>query len=80
MSSNPTVRRARRTQESVHRRNLSALLRQVHQHGPLTRAVLARRLGLNRSTVMTLTAELAAAGLVREEPPVETGRAAGRRW
>ncbi len=47
----------------------------MHVEGALSRTALAERTGLNRSTIMTLTAELAAAGLVREEKPAETGRA-----
>lgn len=54
---------------------LGTLLRHVHLHGPTSRAVLAERMGLNRSTIMALTAELAAAGLVREEQPTDTGKA-----
>jgi predicted NBD/HSP70 family sugar kinase len=67
--------KAGRSQEETHQRNLGALLRQVHLRGPLSRAVLSGRMGLNRSTIMTLTAELTAAGLVREEIPRETGKA-----
>lgn len=54
--------------------NLGILLRHVHLGGPTSRAALAERLGLNRSTILGLTAELAAAGLVREQLPVDTGR------
>ena len=54
--------------------SVGSVLRQVHLDGPLSRAELAQRLGLNRSTIMALTAELAASGLVREEPPADTGR------
>lgn len=61
--------------KDAHRRNLGALLRQVHLHGPASRTELAERMGVNRSTIMALTAELTAAGLVREELPGETGRA-----
>jgi predicted NBD/HSP70 family sugar kinase len=63
------------SQEEIHRRNLSALLRHVHLGGPVSRIELAERMGLNRSTIMALTAELTAAGLVREEHPTDTGRA-----
>ncbi|MEV6348410.1 ROK family transcriptional regulator [Actinoplanes sp. NPDC051851] len=51
------------------RSSLGGLLRQVHVSGPLSRAVLAERMGVNRSTILALTAELAGVGLVREEPP-----------
>jgi predicted NBD/HSP70 family sugar kinase len=54
--------------------NLGALLRHVHLSGSVSRTVLAERLGLNRSTIKALTADLAAAGLVREETPADTGR------
>lgn len=57
------------------RRNLGALLRRVHLGGPVSRVGLAEWLGVNRSTVMALTAELAAAGLVREVPATASGRA-----
>jgi predicted NBD/HSP70 family sugar kinase len=58
--------------EEIRRHNLGALLKLVHTNGPVSRAALARRLGLNRSTIMGLTAELTAAGLVREEHPEGT--------
>jgi predicted NBD/HSP70 family sugar kinase len=67
--------RAGPSQEEVRRHNLGTLLRYIHLHGPTSRAVLADRIGLNRSTIMALTADLTAAGLVREELPRETGRA-----
>lgn len=54
--------------------NLGTLLRHVHLSGPISRAALAERMELNRSTIMALTAELVAAGLVREETPADTGR------
>jgi predicted NBD/HSP70 family sugar kinase len=67
--------RAAPSQDEVRRQNLGALLRQLHVHGALSRAELTASLGLNRSTIGALTADLAAAGLVREELPRETGRA-----
>lgn len=51
-------------QVDVHRRNVGTLLRHLHLGGPVSRAVLAERMGLNRSTIMGLTAELAGAGLL----------------
>ncbi|MDG4797919.1 ROK family transcriptional regulator [Micromonospora sp. WMMD1082] len=62
-------------QEEIRRRNAGALLRHVHLRGPASRAELAERMGLNRSTIMALTTELHRAGLVHEEPPTDTGRA-----
>src|SRR5256885_16487105 len=67
--------RAGPSQEEIRRHNLGALLRLVHVHGAMSRAELTTMLGLNRSTIGALTADLAAAGLVREELPRETGRA-----
>lgn len=67
--------RAGPSQEEVRRHNLGALLRYVHVHGATSRAELTTALGLNRSTIGALTADLAAAGLVSEGAPKETGRA-----
>lgn len=67
--------RAGPSQEEVRRYNLGALLRYVHVHGATSRAELTTRLGLNRSTIGALTAELTTAGLVSEQAPRETGRA-----
>jgi predicted NBD/HSP70 family sugar kinase len=50
------------------------LLRHVHVAGPLTRAELAERMGVNRSTVLALTARLAQAGLISEHVPLATHR------
>jgi predicted NBD/HSP70 family sugar kinase len=61
--------RAGATQDELRRHNLSTLLRHVHMHGPTSRATLTNRMQLNRSTIGALTADLAAAGLVREELP-----------
>ncbi|MFZ5852176.1 MAG: ROK family protein [Actinomycetota bacterium] len=63
------VARSGATQEEVRRHNLAALLGYVHLRGPTTRAALTVAMGLNRSTIGALTAELVGAGLVREEPP-----------
>ena len=62
-------------QGDTRRRNLGALLRRVHLGGAASRVELADWLGVNRSTVMALTADLAAAGLVREVPATTSGRA-----
>jgi len=67
--------RAAPSQEDVRRHNLGTLLRYVHVHGATSRAELTARLGLNRSTIGALTAELTIAGLVTERAPAETGRA-----
>jgi predicted NBD/HSP70 family sugar kinase len=67
--------RAGPSQEEVRRHNLGTLLRYVHVHGATSRAELTSQLGLNRSTIGALTAELTTAGLVSEQTPRETGRA-----
>ncbi|MEU5565691.1 ROK family protein [Micromonospora musae] len=63
------------SQDEIRRQNLGALLRHVHVHGATSRAELTTALGLNRSTIGALTADLAGAGLVSEGAPKETGRA-----
>jgi len=54
--------------------SLGVLLRHVHLAGPISRAALAERMGLNRSTILGLTNELAGAGLIREEMPIDAVR------
>ncbi len=58
-------------QDEMRRHNRGAFLRLVHLSGGISRAELARRMELNRSTIKTLTAELSAAGLVREVPQTD---------
>jgi predicted NBD/HSP70 family sugar kinase len=66
---------SRNVSEAVRQRNLGALLRMVHVGGPASRSTLARRMGLNRSTIMALTGELTTAGLISEDRPHVSGRA-----
>ncbi|MEV8517036.1 ROK family protein [Dactylosporangium sp. NPDC051484] len=66
------------SQEEIRRSNLGALLRSVHLHGAMSRADLTASLGLNRSTIGALTADLAATGLVSEGVPREQRGRAGR--
>ncbi|MCX7645179.1 MAG: ROK family transcriptional regulator [Rhodobacteraceae bacterium] len=54
--------------------NAAAALRALHAGGPLSRAELARRLGLNRSSSGQIVAELTQAGLVREVEDTSAGR------
>lgn len=61
------------TVDDVRRRNLSTLLRLVHERGATSRADLTAVTGLNRSTVKLLTGELVDAGLLRESAPVGRG-------
>ncbi|MGA8208645.1 MAG: ROK family transcriptional regulator, partial [Nocardioidaceae bacterium] len=68
-------RRAVTSQEQVRRANAGALLRWVHANGPTSRAVLTQALGLNRSTIGDLTAQLESLGLVSEQAPTSARRA-----
>lgn len=61
--------------EEIRRHNLGLLLEQVHRDGELTRAELTQRLGLNRSTIGALVAELAALDLITEHVPTGNERA-----
>jgi predicted NBD/HSP70 family sugar kinase len=60
--------------DELRRANLRAILQTVHTGGPTTRAVLTQQLGLNRSTIGGLTAELQSLGLVFEESAALPGR------
>lgn len=53
--------------ETVRRANLSAILRELHVRGPLSRSALVGLTGLTRSAIRGLIGELVAGGLVREE-------------
>jgi len=50
--------------DAIRRRNLSALLRQVHIEGTVSRAALGEVLGLSKTTIAELVAELVDIGLV----------------
>ncbi|WP_214468544.1 ROK family transcriptional regulator [Microbacterium flavescens] len=63
--------------EGVRQRNLARLLRLVHLEGPLSRAVLTEKTGLNRSTIADLVAELVRVRLVEERAP-DPSRRVGR--
>jgi predicted NBD/HSP70 family sugar kinase len=63
--------------EELRRVNTSALLSWVHHNGPTTRARLTQELGLNRSTIGDLTAQLCESGLVEELRPDRVGPEAG---
>jgi predicted NBD/HSP70 family sugar kinase len=53
--------------ETVRRANLSAIVREVHLNGGLSRSELVARTGLTRSGIRVVIGELVAAGLLREE-------------
>jgi predicted NBD/HSP70 family sugar kinase len=59
--------------ETVRRANLSAIVRELHGRGPLSRSELVARTGLTRSAIRGLIGELALAGLVSEERAVRRG-------
>ena len=59
--------------ERLRRGNLSAALEVLHHHGPLRRADLTQRLGLNRSTIASVVGELQQLGLAFESTPQSTG-------
>jgi predicted NBD/HSP70 family sugar kinase len=53
--------------ETVRRSNLSAIVRELHTDGPLSRSELVARTGLTRSAIRGLIGQLADAGLIVEE-------------
>ena len=58
---------------TVRRANLSAIVNELHHHGPLTRSELVVRTGLTRGAIRGLIGELVAAGLVAEGPSAPLG-------
>jgi len=59
--------------ETVRRANLSAIVRELHLRGPLSRSDLVAHTGLTRSAIRALIGELAAGGLISEEAPERLG-------
>ena len=59
--------------ETVRRANLSAIVRELHESGPLTRSDLVARTGLTRSAIRGLIGELVAGNLVYEGPATLDG-------
>jgi predicted NBD/HSP70 family sugar kinase len=59
--------------ETVHRANLSALVRGLHDAGPMSRSQLVAATGLTRTAIRGLVVELAGGGLVQEAPAVHRG-------
>jgi predicted NBD/HSP70 family sugar kinase len=55
--------------DAIRAHNLSVMLRHIHRDGALTRTELTQRLGVSRSTVGTLVADLSQLGLVAEVVP-----------
>jgi predicted NBD/HSP70 family sugar kinase len=65
-------------QEDVRRHNLGTALGHVHRAGRMSRADLTARMGLNRSTIAGLVAELESLGLADQAKPSGTRIGAGR--
>lgn len=65
-------------QEGVRRHNLGTLLGHVHRGGRVSRSELTARMGLNRSTIAGLVAELESLGLAEQAPSSATRNGAGR--
>ena len=59
--------------ETVRRANLSAIVRELHASGPLSRSDLVARTGLTRSAIRGLIGELVAGNLVFEGPAALDG-------
>src|SRR5918992_5122020 len=59
--------------ETVRRANLSAIVRELHLRGPLSRSELVLLTGLTRSAIRGLIGELVAAGLMTEVPSGPAG-------
>jgi predicted NBD/HSP70 family sugar kinase len=59
--------------ETVRRANLSAIVRELHARGPLSRSELVARTGLTRSAIRALIGEFVADGLVVERTPPLVG-------
>src|SRR3990172_1997846 len=59
--------------ETVRRANLSAIVRELHTRGPLSRSELVASTGLTRSAIRGLIGELVAADLVSEERAAPLG-------
>jgi predicted NBD/HSP70 family sugar kinase len=59
--------------ETVRQANLSAIVRELHLSGPLSRSTLVARTGLTRSGIRAVLAELVANGLVTEGLPAPRG-------
>jgi predicted NBD/HSP70 family sugar kinase len=63
--------------ETARRTNRAIVLEHIHRHGELARADLTQLLGLNRSTIASVIADLVSLGLVSERVPAR-GEGVGR--
>ncbi|RRI00732.1 ROK family transcriptional regulator [Mesorhizobium tamadayense] len=62
----------------IRQSNAVATLNALHHFGPLSRAELARHMGVNRSSAGNIVLELVEAGLVREVPESDFTNSAGQ--
>ncbi|MDX8448184.1 ROK family transcriptional regulator [Mesorhizobium captivum] len=62
----------------IRQSNAVATLNALHRFGPLSRAELARHMGVNRSSAGNIVLELVEAGLVREVPENEAANSAAQ--
>lgn len=60
--------------EQVRPHNRRTVLDAIRQHGPVSRAEIARQVGLTTQTVSTITSELTERGLVVPRPGTQKGR------
>src|SRR5699024_10083093 len=60
--------------EGVRKAKLGSVLRLAHHHGPLSRAELTARTGLNRSTIADLVSTVLSVGVVKEGDQIPTRR------
>jgi predicted NBD/HSP70 family sugar kinase len=59
--------------ESLRRHNLSLLLRSLHQSGAVSRSEIGATLGMTRTTISELVADLRGRGLLQEGDPARLG-------
>lgn len=69
----PSTHRRGGQQSGLRRRNLGRVLREVHLAGPLSRAELCDRLGIDSSTIRHIVHDLSRLRLVIEPVPAEHG-------
>ena len=71
-ATDPVFRPGQRS-ETVRRANLSAILRELHLRGPLSRSELVTRTGLTRSGIRAVLSDLVSLDLAREERAASQG-------
>ncbi|HEX5149702.1 MAG TPA: ROK family transcriptional regulator [Candidatus Limnocylindrales bacterium] len=69
----PVVPRPGQRSETIRRANLSAIVRELHLRGPMSRSDLVEHTGLTRSGIRAVLGDLVSYGLVREERAASQG-------